>query len=173
MTENFQNTTHESEVKSIVAGEKAATTENPSKGMAWSTFFMFIFASLLGGLIGGVAGFYSALLAPVQNQVVVFDLDKVMADASEEASKGGQDPIAIADRYVKKAREMMKAQSDMGVIVIDKASVLDVPEHLVMRMPKPTEVTGSKSGSDADQLREQLKAMNEQLKLLQKQPNQQ
>lgn len=116
------------EVKKVEHVEKIAEkpSETAKSGFGWK-ILGFVITCLFAGGIGALSGYYAAMLTPVPAQVVVFDLDKAMKLAAEIPTAPGQDPRANADYVVALVKSRLKQYTNMGMVVVDSASVVDYP----------------------------------------------
>lgn len=113
--------------------KKIKVPKPPRVRLAWSQLAGVVTLScLISSFIGGGAGYYFAMTTPVQPQIAVFDVDGAARLAIAAQSSSGVD----ADKFAAKVTETMKSRikqiGDLGIVVVDKASVVHAPEEVII-----------------------------------------
>jgi hypothetical protein len=150
-------------------GQKIGVDVTSNKWNIAAKISLYLINMAIMGVIGASAGYYAALSIPVPNQVMVFDLDKAMRTAAVIAEKSGKPPKQIADEIVAESKARIKQYTDAGVIVIDKASVIESPENLYVSTENlANETPSDKKPVSKEEMDEKLKQLTIQLELLEK-----
>ncbi|MFZ4700253.1 MAG: hypothetical protein ACOYMG_09375 [Candidatus Methylumidiphilus sp.] len=85
-------------------------------------------SSLVSAVVGALFGYVSATQVPIQAQIAIIDIDKLIAEnASPNADSGTQERISLelSTAIKTKAKEL----SSYGLIVLDGKAVINAPEE--------------------------------------------
>jgi hypothetical protein len=93
-----------------------------------TTLKVVLIASLISSVFGALFGYVAATQVPVQAQIAIIDIDKLIAEnASPNASPETQKRVSLelSNAIKEKAAEL----SGYGLIVLDAKSVISAPEE--------------------------------------------
>jgi hypothetical protein len=100
-----------------------------------TTFKAVLTSSLVSAAVGALFGYVSATQVPVQAQIAIIDIDKVIAENASPNADGETQrrvSLALSGAIKAKAQEL----SNYGLIVLDAKAVISAPEESYANVEK-------------------------------------
>jgi len=91
-------------------------------------FKPILIPAVIAGLCGALAGYYTAVHVPIQAQIAIIDIDKLIKDnesSGTDAATQKRVSLALSKAIKAKAQEL----ASYGLIVLDGKSVISAPEE--------------------------------------------